>query len=229
MFRDPNLCNKLRDNFEKDFNFAQQKTFFGLKKEQLFNERYFHSIFIKSLNEIDPSIKLIIPEMPYPKKINMPHPKKKIKRMDIFIPANNNIEVKYFREAPAGGGQTEERGRLYADFFKLALLSKENSNYFLFFIFDQKRWDFFSKNSFRGEFDQRQRLIMENGNIINNFVFTHDLLYHGKKVKSLRKTIESEIDGSIKFNNIKINIDQLFQFQYGGFYFYFLQFKAEVN
>jgi len=60
MFRDPNLYNKLRDNFEKDFNFAQQKTFFGLKKEQLFNERYFHSIFIKSLNEIDPSIKLII-------------------------------------------------------------------------------------------------------------------------------------------------------------------------
>lgn len=70
---------------------------------------------------------------------------------------------------------------------------------------------------------------MENGNVINNFLLTHDLLYHGKKVESLRKTIESEIDGSIKFNNIKINIDQLFKFQYGGFYFYFLQFKAEVN
>lgn len=67
IFRDPNLCNKLRDNFEKDFNFAQQKTFLDFKKGQLFNERYFHSIFIKSLNEIDPSIKLIIPEIPYHK------------------------------------------------------------------------------------------------------------------------------------------------------------------
>lgn len=33
MFRDPNLCNKLRDNFEKDFNFAQQKTFLNFKKD----------------------------------------------------------------------------------------------------------------------------------------------------------------------------------------------------
>ncbi len=33
MFRDPNLYNKLRDNFEKDFNFAQQKTFLDLKKD----------------------------------------------------------------------------------------------------------------------------------------------------------------------------------------------------
>ena len=224
MFKNPVFCNTLFNNFKRDYDYAQQIKFFGFSKEQFFNERYFHSILVKSLGESDIPTKIIIPEMPY--SIN------NLKRMDIFIEGYDdsykNIEVKYFREAPGGGGQTEERGRFYADFCKLALFSGKNSELFLFFIFDQKRWEFFSKNIFRGEFDHNQHLITESGNIIDHFVLTHDLLYHGNNVESLRKTIEGEIGSPIKFKKLTVEIEQIFKFQFGGFYVFLLKFEPDI-
>ncbi|KKM60269.1 hypothetical protein LCGC14_1543580 [marine sediment metagenome] len=224
MFKNPEFSNKLFKTFKRDYDYALRNKFFRLSKEQFFNERYFQSILIKSLLEFDNPNNLIIPEMPYPKN--------KSKRMDIFIQDYEDsfkyIEVKYFREPPGGGGQTEERGRFYADFCKLALLSEEQTELFLFFIFDQNRWDYFSKNSFHSEFDSNQSLITENGNIRDQFTLTYDLLCQGNKVDTIRKTIEGEIGSPIKFKKFKVKIEQLFKFKHEGFFFLLLQFEPKI-